>query len=597
MCGGALSTVGCPGPCMFKRNATDRKSANLALSGLVAALIAAGSAAPAQARHHHRHHAIQHVHRFHPNRHFAVAAGATAGVGGTAAIVVDGATGRMIYGVNETAPRHPASVTKVMTLYLLFEALEKGKLSLNDEIPISAHAAAQAPSKLGLRPGQTIRVEDAIKAIVTKSANDIAVAVGEALGGTEDEFAEMMTRKAHALGMSRTLYRNASGLPNDEQITTAADLAVLGRSIQANFPRYYRFFSLHDFAYHGQRIHNHNRLMDRCEGMDGIKTGYTAASGFNLLSSVKRDGHYIVSVVLGGKSARARDNYMESLIEQHIAEGGPSHGFARVAETSVGEAASSYAPAPSATQSANQSGFNWWGGREEEPKRAEAEPKPAPAPVPTPIAAPVRAVAAAPAAPPAAEAPRLQVAAVVPARPRPAYVSAAAQEAEGDNEDTPPTGAIARRRAAADGSTSHAAPAAAASATPGAKSTMRVAMVEPPVRPRLESGLSVLPKSSSKNDSVAKTEAAPVAAGRPAGSGWVIQIGATDDAGKAAALLAKAKSQKAALLASAHPFTETVRKGNETLYRARFAGLEESKAEAACKALKSSGFNCFASRN
>ena len=168
---------------------------------------------------------------------------AAASVGGTASIVVDGATGRVISAMNENAPRHPASITKVMTLYLLFEQLEKGKLSLDDEIPVSAHAAAQAPSKLGLRPGQTIRVEDAIKVIVTKSANDIAVAVAEAVGGTESEFADMMTRKAHALGMTHTLYRNASGLPNDEQITTASDLAMLGRTIQANFPRYYRYFS------------------------------------------------------------------------------------------------------------------------------------------------------------------------------------------------------------------------------------------------------------------------------------------------------------------------------------------------------------------
>jgi D-alanyl-D-alanine carboxypeptidase len=276
----------------------------------------------------------------------------------------------------------------------------------------------------------------------------------------------------------------------------------------------------------------------------------------------------------------------------------------------LGEA-SSYAPAPSA----GQSGLNWWGSREQEPKRADADPKPAPAPAAAP--APVRS-AAAPASQPAPEAPRLQVAAVIPpARPRPAYVSAAAQEAEGD-EDTPSTAAIPRHRAAADGSTSHAAPASASAVTPSAvapsavtpsaKTTMRVAMAEPPGRPKPESGVSVLPRSLPKDEDVAKAASVAktqppgvavggVAVGRPAGSGWVIQIGATEDAGKAAALLSKAKSQKGALLATAQPFTETVRKGNETLYRARFAGLEESKAEAACKALKNSGFSCFASRN
>jgi D-alanyl-D-alanine carboxypeptidase len=561
-----------------------RKLSNFALSGLVLALIGAGCATPAEARHrhHHAHFSAHHAHIRTHARHGVSHVATAAAVGGTASIVVDGATGRVISAMNEHAPRHPASITKVMTLYLLFEDLEKGKLSLDDEITMSAHAAAQSPSKLGLRPGQTIRVEDAIKAIVTKSANDIAVAVAEAVGGTESEFAEMMTRKAHALGMTHTLYRNASGLPNDEQITTAYDLAVLGRSIQANYPRYYRYFSLHEFAYRGQRIHTHNHLMDRCEGMDGIKTGYTVASGFNLLSSVKRDGHYIVSVVMGGKSARSRDNYMESLIEQHIDEGGSPRGVTRLAEAAPA--------APPAT--------NWWGGQEQarpvnppaDPStRAEAEPKPAPARV--------AAIPAAPAETKVVDAPRLQVAALAPvARPRPAYISAADVASDENDDDATPTAAIPRHRA--DGATARPAPAAAvtpsATRPAGAKNTMRVAIAEPPVRPVLkpeakpESGDSVLPK----ND-----KSAAFASSKPAVSGWVIQIGATDDADKAAALLAKAKSQKSALLSSAHPFTETVRKGRETLYRARFAGLEESKAEAACKALKTSGFSCFASRN
>ena len=258
------------------------------LSGLViAAVVAATFSTSAEARRHHRHGGHRVHANFHAIHHHGRHARPVVGVAGTAtaAIAVDGATGHVLWGMNEHAPRHPASVTKVMTLYLLFEQLEKGRLSLNDEIPISAHAAAQAPSKLGLRPGSSIRVEDAIKVIVTKSANDIAVAVAEAVGGSEQDFAEMMTRKARALGMTRTLYRNASGLPNSEQITTAFDLAILGRDIQARFPRYYRYFSLHEVAFRGQRIHNHNRLIGRVEGMDGIKTGYTVASGFNLLSA------------------------------------------------------------------------------------------------------------------------------------------------------------------------------------------------------------------------------------------------------------------------------------------------------------------------
>ncbi len=319
---------------MFERKVQGRIASGVALPALVLALIGASIATPAEA--HHRHHA-RHAHhqahvRFHARhgfRHARLHAQGAQGHhglsadGATAAIVEDGATGRVIWSMNAEAPRHPASITKVMTLYLLFEQLQKGNLTLDSEIPISRHAASQAPSKLNLRPGDSIRVENAIKAIVTKSANDIAVAVAEKLGdGSESRFAELMTRKARELGMSHTVYVNASGLPNNAQITSAGDLAILGRDIQARFPRYYRYFSIRQCEVRGQHLHNHNHLLGSVEGMDGIKTGYTVASGFNLLTSVKRDGHYIVSVVLGGRTRRARDAYMQALIENHIDEGG-----------------------------------------------------------------------------------------------------------------------------------------------------------------------------------------------------------------------------------------------------------------------------------
>ena len=192
-----------------------------------------------------------------------------------AEIVVDANSGRVLYAQNENELRHPASITKVMTLYLLFKELDKGRLHLSSRLTISRHAAAQAPTKLGLRPGQTIAVDDAIKAIVTKSANDIAVAIAENIGGNEENFCAMMTREAHALGMMHTHYADASGLPNNAQITTAADLAILGRAIQERFPRYFHYFSLEEFAYHGQIIRNHNHLLGRIPGLDGIKTGYT----------------------------------------------------------------------------------------------------------------------------------------------------------------------------------------------------------------------------------------------------------------------------------------------------------------------------------
>src|SRR5919112_2146144 len=219
-----------------------------------------------------------------------------------AAMVVDAKTGRILHAQNEDALRHPASITKVMTLYLLFEQLERGKVSLSTRFRVSANAARQAPSKLGLDPGETIEVEDAIKALVTKSANDVAVVVAENLAGSEEAFAEQMTRKARALGMSRTIYRNASGLPDPEQVTTARDLTILARAIQDRFPKYYRYFQTRVFNYAGHAIRNHNNLLGRVEGVDGIKTGYTRASGFNLMTSARTDDQHIVAVVLGGRS-------------------------------------------------------------------------------------------------------------------------------------------------------------------------------------------------------------------------------------------------------------------------------------------------------
>ena len=236
----------------------------------------------------------------------------------TASIVVDGNSGTALQASNPDAPRHPASLTKIMTLYLLFERLEAGKFKLDSMLTVSEHTSEQAPTKLGLKPGQTIAVEDAIKAIVTKSANDAAVAVAENLGGDEGRFAKLMTQKARDLGMTRTTYTNASGLPDDDQITTARDQALLGRLIQKRFPRYYKYFSTESFVYHGETMRNHNQLLGSIEGVDGIKTGFTRASGFNLVTSVHRDGRYIVAVVMGGPSSLERDAHMRELIGAQI---------------------------------------------------------------------------------------------------------------------------------------------------------------------------------------------------------------------------------------------------------------------------------------
>ena len=233
-------------------------------------------------------------------------------------IVVDANSGTVLHATNPDASRHPASLTKIMTLYLLFEQLEAGKLKLDSALKVSAEAAEQSPTKLGLKPGSTLAVEEAIKGMVTRSANDAAVVVAEAIAGSESDFAKLMTRKAQALGMKGTVYKNASGLPNDDQVTTARDQAILGRAIQERFPRYYKYFSIRSFTFRGQSISNHNHLLGKVDGVDGIKTGYISASGFNLVTSVHRGGRYLVAVVMGGSSGASRDARMRDLITEKI---------------------------------------------------------------------------------------------------------------------------------------------------------------------------------------------------------------------------------------------------------------------------------------
>lgn len=246
------------------------------------------------------------------------AAGTSAASSKYAAIVVDANTGKTLFSASADAPRYPASLTKMMTLYMLFEALDNGRLSLSSRIPFSAQAAAEPPTKLGVKAGNSITVETAIYSMVTKSANDSATAVAELLGGSEQKFARMMTAKARRLGMSGTTFRNAHGLPDDAQKTTARDMAVLGIALREHFPRYYKYFSARSFQYGRQRINGHNRLLGRIKGVDGIKTGYTRASGFNLASSVSDGNRSIVAVVMGGKSGRSRDAQMAELIKKYL---------------------------------------------------------------------------------------------------------------------------------------------------------------------------------------------------------------------------------------------------------------------------------------
>ncbi|MFG1478214.1 serine hydrolase [Xanthobacter sp. V4C-4] len=549
---------------------------------------------------------------------------------GSSAIVVDANTGRPLYEDDADALRHPASVTKVMTLYLLFEQLDAGRLKLSSDLPVSAKAASQSPSKLGVRPGSTIEVEDAIKALVTRSANDVAVVIAEAIGGSESNFADMMTQKARALGMSRTTFRNASGLPNPNQLTTARDLATLGRAIQDRFPKEYRYFATRTFYYRGEAIGNHNRLVGAVEGVDGIKTGYTQASGFNLLTSMKRDDRFLVAVVLGGRSAGSRDSRMRSLLAENYPR---AYAGGRTAPkvTENGGLFAGMAPTP-------------------QPVAREAVPAHDVAPLPKPQYAVLNADPATTASIPTSAG--VKSGSAEPIRPV-AVKTVAIQRAVAANAAAPATSAAASATAAARGfSTSAgvlgymepagAAPAGdtavaqgrarppapkpqpvaqpVAAATEAAKDTARYA---PPPRPATLAERTALvaaqdspapvrsapepraTQAAAPEKPVRTASLAPVAAPeRPerstpgsARSGWSIQIGAFGAETEARAKLDLAQSKARAALGKADPYTEKVTKGSTALYRARFAGFDEKGAKEACRLLQRNAFACMTIKN
>jgi D-alanyl-D-alanine carboxypeptidase len=236
-----------------------------------------------------------------------------------ATIIVDAESGSVLYESNSGARTYPASLTKMMTLYLLFEAIEAKQVKIDDLLPVSAHAAVQPATDLGLRPGQSISVEKAILGLIVHSANDVAVVVAEALGGTESQFAARMTKKARELGMTSTQYRNASGLPDPGQLTNARDVAILARALITRFPGFYPYFATESFTY-GRRVYTtHNHVVENYPGADGLKTGYIRASGYNVATSAIRNGRRIIAVVMGGRSAYARDTQMMALLDQGFA--------------------------------------------------------------------------------------------------------------------------------------------------------------------------------------------------------------------------------------------------------------------------------------
>jgi D-alanyl-D-alanine carboxypeptidase len=235
-----------------------------------------------------------------------------------AAIVIDAETGAVLHAANADASRYPASLTKMMTLYLLFEAMEKGLMTLDTAMPVSAHAASMPQTNISLKAGERLKVRDAIPALIVRSANDVASVVAEALGGTETAFARMMTDKARAMKMTSTTFRNASGLPDSAQTSTARDLAILSLRLMKDFPQYYHYFSTQSFTYKGRTYNSHNRMVRNYPGVDGMKTGYIRASGFNVATSAERDERRVIGVVMGGKTAQSRDQHMASLLDRSI---------------------------------------------------------------------------------------------------------------------------------------------------------------------------------------------------------------------------------------------------------------------------------------
>ena len=496
-----------------------------------------------------------------------------------AAIVVDANSGAVLHSASPDAQRHPASLTKIMTLYLLFERLEAGKLKLGTALKVSEHAEDQAPTKLGLEDGQTISVEDAIKGMVTRSANDAAVVVAEALAGSEDEFAKLMTRKANALGMTKTVYKNASGLPDDRQVTTARDQAILGRAIQERFPTYYKYFQTQSFVFRGQAIGNHNRLLGKVEGVDGIKTGYTRASGFNLVTSVRRDKRHVVAVVLGGSSASSRDTRMRELLSQHVASAATKRTAPMIAEaaalkndtpkndtaktdTAKTEPAIERAAADGQTKSEKEGGFDL----------ASATS------VPVHLDLPATPPAAAPRAAPGSSDP------IQPVTVKTFNVKANTTVQTAAAAPTPFAG-LPRP----SGPSRTAAPATANEALPPPP---------PGARPGV---LGTLPANAV---AAAPTEQSPAASQtanqttkpRPR-SGWIIQVGAYPDEDEARRRLGMVKIKALKLLSDADPFTEPTVRDGTTYYRARFAGLNKDQAEAVCSYLKRNDVECVAMKN
>ena len=529
-----------------------------------------------------------HRHWGHARRaYLPIAAGAT-DPSKDAALIADGETGRILYARNATAERHPASLTKMMTLYLLFEALKRGDVTMQSMLPISAHAASQHPTNLHLYAGDAIDVNTAIKAIVVRSANDVAVAIGEALGGTEGHFAELMTAKARQLGMHNTFYHNASGLPDPLQITTASDLLVLARHLAYDFPQYFPYFATPGFTFRGVNYPTHDNLIGRYEGADGIKTGYTGMSGFNLVSSVTRNGTHVIGVVMGGRTAHRRDLEMVRLLDAAyvqiaqnpslVARNGVPWRSANVAVASNAPIASlDIAPTASDDEDAAESAAS---DQDDDANVIAAPPAPRPnlgVTVPSAPPPPPAVVAQQPApqprvamlAPPPVQTPPI---AAKPAPFKPVRVSNVPHP-KAKPAEAPQLAAVAN----------------APRPTP---KPVQLAMATPPPMPTAKPS----PKQQAhpRND-IGEGDIGDAGTPVPMGpKAWTIQIGAFADMNQARGQLASYAEKSMDILGQAArivlPFQGV---DGHTLYRARFGPFVEREAREVCSRLTQRGQTCF----
>ncbi len=469
-----------------------------------------------------------------------------------AAIVIDAVSGKTLFAASADSQRHPASLTKMMTLYILFEELDAGRIKLTTPLSVSAIAARQAPTKLGLKAGSTVKAEDALLGLVTKSANDAAVVVAENVSGSVPAFVARMNRTARALGMNSTTFRNPNGLPDSGQVTTARDLTRLGLALQDRFPEYYKYFGTRTFAYRGARIRNHNHLLGSVQGVDGIKTGYIRDSGFNIVTNVKRDGRHIIAVVMGGKTASRRDAQMRELIGDYLPDARRgARAPVLVADTGANSAAEAAASVVASDARMPRS-------------RPEGETDDAS----------VLAYAA-------EEQPRDVVGAAMAEAQTEDVAETEGDASDGDTDVAEDDPIAARIQTAIS-------VAAFADITIGADGPDPIARLTQLARLR-----------GGATDIVA-APATPQRGSDPVDgpAGWHIQLGAVPTVEGAHALLNKAKASMGTELASLHPVTQEVESGGTTLYRARFAGFsDKEEARATCQKLKSKSFSCLAVPN